>query len=231
MPCIGLFRSRLPADERRRLRDQISGETGVESLFHSIILPPSTMVLLGMDEPQELNLYREGQDFSPPYDVVVKADYPDMKSFEAAMAQSLVGEKFEMSGAFLVEETVKKRPATTHSIGLLEGVHMLHPLGFHSDLPRSALLRSWRDVHGDLAVGAHSGANYYSQLLTVANVVTTCEPYGGFSEFHFPSRQALFDGYFKSDEARQAVRHDIRHFINGIPPRLFATAYVVDQST
>ncbi|PJI38759.1 MAG: hypothetical protein CTR53_16025 [Ferrovibrio sp.] len=180
--------------------------------------------MTGIDEPREMNLYREGGDFSPPFDLAIKAEYADDQAFIANLAAFGRQNRFVSFGGFRTEATLKKGSAELWRPGEIPGVHMLHPLRFHDDLPRSALLRSWRDIHGDLAPHAHAGASYYTQQLTLKRWGSPEQDFGGFSEFHFPSMAALIEGYFASDEARKAVRHDIRHFIKGVPPRMFSTA-------
>lgn len=224
MPCIALFRANGTALERSHVRRELAGETRT-ALFEHASTPHSATIMVGIDEPRALNLYREGDDFSPPFDLAIKANYRDEETMLENLDLSGLLKRFPAAAVFTTEETIKKKPVLTQPEGELPGVHMLHPLRFHGDLPRSALLRSWRQVHGDLAVRAHSGADYYSQQLVTDVPVGEPNGIGGFSEFHFPSMQALIGGYFASDEARRAVRHDIRHFVDGIPPRLFAIAH------
>lgn len=181
--------------------------------------------MTGIDEPREMNLYREGKDFSPPFDLAIKAEYANDEACLNNLGAFGRQTRFAAFGSFRTEATLKKGSAQLWGVGELPGVHMLHPLQFHEDLPRSALLRSWRDIHGDLAPEAHAGAIYYTQLLTLQRLSSPELDFGGFSEFHFPSMTALVERYFASDEARKAVRHDIRHFIRGIPPRMFSEAY------
>ncbi len=226
MPFVALYRLDGPTDLRTRLRQSL-GERVPEAIFTADCPPTSVVLVVGIAEPRELNLYREGEDHSPPFDLAIKAEYPDADAFRRNLASAELAALFSTCSAYRTEETVKKgpRPQDGHRTGELDGVHMLHPLRFHDDLPMSALLRSWRDIHGDLAVEAHAGAGYYSQNLVLETIEPGPVDYGGFSEFHFPTRAALIDGYFASDAARRAVRHDIRHFIDGIPPRLFGTAH------
>lgn len=224
MPCIALFKMDGTAADRSYVRRELAAETRA-ALFANASAPRSATIMVGIDEPRALNLYREGDDFSPPFDLAIKADYRVKEAMLENLALSGLLKRFPVASVFTTEETTKKKPVASLPEGELPGVHMLHPLRFHRDLSRSALLRSWRDVHGDLAVTAHSGADYYSQQLVTDVPVGGAAGIGGFSEFHFPSMQALIDGYFANDEARRAIRHDIRHFVDGIPPRLFAVAY------
>jgi hypothetical protein len=224
VPYIALFRLHGHADSRAAGRSGLRAELA-DGIFRQVGGPSEAVILTGIDEPREMNLHREGNDFSPPFDLAIKADYADDDSFMANLADFGGQGRFAAFGAFRTEAVLKKGAPHPWAPGVIPGIHMLHPLHFHEDLPRSALLRSWREVHGDLAPQAHAGATYYAQQLTLRRWGPPALDYGGFSEFHFPSMTALVEGYFASDEARKAVRHDIRHFIRGLPPRMFATAY------
>ncbi len=223
MPYIALFRLGGTTDSRAAARSGLCTEL-VEDVFRRAAGPSIAVIMTGIDEPREMKLYREGDDFSPPFDLAIKADYASDDTFLANLGALGAQDRFAGFGGFKTEETLKKGGEHISAAGEMPGVHMLHPLHFHDDLPRSALLRSWRDVHGDLAPHAHAGATYYAQQLTLTRLGSPELDYGGFSEFHFPSMSALVERYFASDEARKAVRHDIRHFIKGVPPRMFATA-------
>jgi hypothetical protein len=48
--------------------------------------------------------------------------------------------------------------------------------------------------------------------------------------FHFPSRAALQGGCFDTERGRHEIRHDIRRFLSGIPPRPFAVAWRIAPS-
>lgn len=227
MSFIALFRhDGSPAD---RLA---SRGIDVEALASSILgeedAPSSITVLVGEEELPELNLYRDGDDFSPPYDLVLLGDFQDGDSLQRAAGHALAAGRYDRCYAFEVEETRVKTSGREPANGRVPGIHMLHPLFFHDDLPRSALLRSWREIHADLAVRVHIGADAYSQFL-VTGSPESGPNYGGFSDFQFPSREALLTGYFESDRGRSEIRHDIRHFIRGLPPRLFATMYTYER--
>jgi hypothetical protein len=182
--------------------------------------PQSLTILVGIDEPRELGLYRDGADFAPPYDLVLRGAFADDDALDRAVR--LAGAGLDSAHVYAVEETVVK--AAPRRNGRVPGIHMMHPLFLHEDLPRSALLRSWREIHADLAVKVHVGADSYSQFL-VLRQLGEGPAYGGFSDFQFPSHEALMTGYFDSDRGRSEIRHDIRHFIRGLPPRLFATQH------
>lgn len=224
MPYIAVFRLRGMADSRATARPGLRAEL-VGEIFRPAAGPSRAVIMTGIDEPRELNLYREGDDYSPPFDLAIKADYASDRDFIANLGAFGCQDRFVSFGGFKTEETVKKGGEHRPETGDRPGIHMLHPLHFHEDLPRSALLRSWRDVHGDLAPHAHAGATYYAQQLALKRLGSPEVDYGGFSEFHFPSMRALVERYFASDDARKAVRHDIRHFIKGVPPRMFSTTY------
>lgn len=224
MPHIALFRLRGTTDSRAAARPGLRAEL-VEGVFRQAAGPTEAVIMTGIDEPREMNLYRENDDFSPPFDLAIKAEYASDDAFLDTLGGFGGDDRFASFGGFRTEATLKKGAELSWEPGEMPGIHMLHPLHFHEDLPRSVLLRSWRDIHGDLAPHAHAGAVYYTQQLTLQRWGAAGLDYGGFSEFHFPSRAALIERYFASDEARKAVRHDIRHFIRGVPPRMFSTAY------
>jgi hypothetical protein len=224
MPQIALFRLEGSAESRAAARAGLRAEL-VEEYFRQPSGPSEALIMTGIDEPREMNLYREGNDFSPPFDLAIKAEYADDEAFLTNLGAFGRQTRFIAFGSFRTEATLKKGSAQLWGAGEIPGVHMLHPLQFHEDLPRSALLRSWRDIHGDLAPEAHAGAIYYTQQLTLQRLGSPELDFGGFSEFHFPSMTALVERYFASDDARKSVRHDIRHFIRGIPPRMFSAAY------
>jgi hypothetical protein len=224
VPQIALFRLDGSTDSRAAARSGLRAEL-VDDIFRQASGPSEAIIMTGIDEPREMNLYREGNDFSPPFDLAIKAEYADDKAFLTNLGAFGRQRRFAAFGGFRTEAMLKKGSAQLWQPGDIPGVHMLHPLHFHEDLPRSAVLRSWRDIHGDLAPQAHAGANYYTQQLTLERLGSPELDFGGFSEFHFPSMTALMERYFASDDARKSVRHDIRHFIKGVPPRMFSAAY------
>jgi len=219
---IALFRL-AGADTERSVRRSTRGVAFAHALLKARTAPDRLTLLVGVDELREMNLHRVGDDFTPPHDFAIRACVQDTAAFlDAVSATGLCDECADWS-AYEVEETVKKEREVPSLGGQVPGVHMLHPLFFHDDLPRTALLRSWREIHGDLALRVHVGASMYRQHLVLRTLIKGQQPeFGGFSEFHFPSKTALVNGYFDSERGRFEIRHDIRHFIKGFPPRLFA---------
>ncbi|MBU9477691.1 hypothetical protein [Burkholderia multivorans] len=224
MMHIALFRLKGNSSTRQAERERLRESTGKR--LRRAVVPGNTLTqLVGMDEPREMNLYREGDDYSPPHDFAFKAQFSSADALIATIEETGLPEKCVEWTVWEVEVSEKKARESPAD-GTVPGIHMLHPLWFHDDLPRSVLLRSWREIHGDLALRVHVGSNMYCQnLVTSAVVPGSAAPYGGFSEFHFPSYEALRDGYFDSDRGRTEIRHDIRHFIKGVPPRFFAHEY------
>lgn len=212
---------RLPgASSGRAERREATAIALADRVMKTAGAPAQLTLLIGIDEPRQLNLYRDGDDYSPPFDFALRmaATTPGIL-IEAGSDLADVAEDWSV---FKVGTTSMKDRATPPA-GEVPGIHMLHPLWFHEDLPRSVLLRSWREIHADLALRVHVGATSYEQHLVENTLVPgVAPPYGGFSEFHFPSERAPFEGYFDSDRGRTEIRHDIRHFIKGVPPRLFA---------
>lgn len=227
MSFIVLFRRDGSREERLAARG-----LDVEALAGAILAdddaPVSLTILVGQNEPRELGLYRDGDDFSPPYDIVLRSDFRDESSLLRSVRRVQAAGGFDRAHAFEVEETRVKGGSRPIPHGCQPGIHMMHPLFFHEDLPRTALLRSWREIHANLAARIHVGAQTYSQFLVLKRL-TDGPDYGGFSSLHFPSHHALMNGYFESDRGRAEIRHDIRHFIRGLPPRLFATLHTYER--
>lgn len=222
---IALFRLAGTDNERARCRGE-RGQALARVLLGSTVASGGLTLLVGVNELREMNLHRVGDDFTPPHDFALKAVADDASAFLDEIKASGVCDECLDWSAYEVEETIKKERPHTGIRGPVPGVHMLHPLYFHEDLPRSVLLRSWREIHGDLALRVHVGADMYRQHLVLRPLVKGRDPqFGGFSEFHFPSRDALLNGYFDSERGRIEIRHDIRHFIKGFPARLFAEEY------
>lgn len=227
MSFIVLFRRDGSKEERLAARGLDVG-TLARDILADGDTPASLTILVGQDEPRELGLYRDGDDFSPPYDIVLRGDFRSEHNLQRSIRRVQAVGGFERVHAFEVEETrvnVGSRPMLH---GPQPGIHMMHPLVFHEDLPRTALLRSWREIHAELAVRIHVGAQDYSQFLVLKRP-SDGPDYGGFSSLHFPSHDALMNGYFESDRGRAEIRHDIRHFIRGLPPRLFATLHSYER--
>jgi hypothetical protein len=218
MSYVILLRRDGTPEERAGQREALDGARLAADILADPDSPATLMILVGIDEPRDLGLYREGDDFSPPWDMAIRGDFSEQSALRAANKAKAAG-GFDRLIVFEVEET-RVKPGLDALTGAIEGYHMLHPVFFHEDLPRSALLRSWREIHADLAVKVHVGAAWYSQLL-VTRRLGDGPAYDGFSSLHFPSRDALYNGYFDSPRGRAEVRHDIRHFVRGIPPRMF----------
>lgn len=228
MPKIVLLRTAGSADRRKEMRKEL-GEVLARSVLGLSDALKELILLVGIDEPEELAFSRDVVDRSPPWDIAFRGEWADDESFRAVLDLPIVRDNFPTLAGYSTDCVVKKTPATEYEPGPIPGIRMLHPLFFHADLSSSALLRSWRELHGSLAVEAHGGAEYYGQMLVLNSLTPESPGFGGFSEFQFPSRDALIHGYFVSDAARKAVRHDIRHFIAGLPPRIFAKASVHRQ--
>lgn len=80
MPQIALFRLEGSAESRAAARAGLRAEL-VEEYFRQPSGPSEALVMTGIDEPREMNLYREGNDFSPPFDLAIKAEYADDEAF------------------------------------------------------------------------------------------------------------------------------------------------------
>jgi len=220
--AIALFRL-AGSDDERAARRRERGLALARGVLETTAKSDGLTLLVGVDEIREMNLHRVGSDFTPPHDFALRVAVDNAAALLGAIGASGVGEECVDWSAYEVEETVRKERPRADCRDRVPGVHMLHPLYFHEDLPRSVLLRSWREIHGDLALRVHVGAEMYRQHLVLRTLVKGRDAaFGGFSEFHFPSTEALIGGYFDSERGRSEIRHDIRHFIQGFPARMFA---------
>ncbi len=208
--------------DRQELRQAV-GLKLVEDLKSRCKGPAKYTLLLGIDEPKEMNLHREGDDFSPPFDIAIKAVSENPSTLLETIRQNPQFDRLADWGVYGVEETIKKDRNEPWSDGENPGIHMLHPLYFHDDLSQEAIDRSWGMIHAELAVKVHVGGNMYHQHRVKGAITSGSQAdFNGFSEFHFPTKDDLVNGYFDSDRGRMEIRHDIRHFIKGFPARLFA---------
>ncbi|MEV7136279.1 hypothetical protein AB0N24_25815 [Arthrobacter sp. NPDC093128] len=106
-----------------------------------------------------------------------------------------------------------------------QGLKLMRGLFFLSDLPDSAIRRSWKH-HQDLAVKVHTGLVRYACIWVHRSLTPGAPPIQGVSVLHFPSIEDMRENYFDSARGRSEIIHDIGHFISGGTSRMFAKEFV-----
>ncbi|MDM0116086.1 hypothetical protein QTI66_28350 [Variovorax sp. J22R133] len=178
--------------------------------------------------PPGLELYGGAESArAEPYDLIAQMWFDSREAFERAtqpLAEELavhapVHHVYRMSETVVLErpEQLQGNPSP--------GYKLMRGLFFYSDMPDSAVKRSWAR-HQDLAVKVHIGLARYVRHW-VDEVLTEGAPgIRGMSDLHFPSADAMINRYFDSPRGRDEILHDIGHFIEGGTSRLFGTEYI-----
>lgn len=160
----------------------------------------------------------------PPFDAVVDGwgDDAALAAAEAALAAAFPRAARAVAR---VEETVEKnelpRPA-----GRAPGVKFLSLMCFQEDLPPAVARRLWSH-HAGLALRVHIGmARYVRDWVTALTDGPLPVPrFQGVAELHFPTEQAMREQWFDSEAGRQAIVHDVGHFLSRAS-RLYTTEHV-----
>jgi hypothetical protein len=125
-----------------------------------------------------------------------------------------------------VAETVEK-DALARPPGRAPGVKFLSLMRFKADLPEPVAQRLWAH-HAGLALRVHVGMDRY-----VRDWVTSLAPdalpvprFHGIAELHFPSVEAMTARWFDSEAGRDAIVHDVGHFLERAT-RLYTTEHVL----
>jgi len=125
-----------------------------------------------------------------------------------------------------VAEAVEK-DALVRPPGRAAGVKFLSLMTFKADLPEPVAQRLWAH-HARLALRVHVGMDRY-----VRDWVTSLTPqalpvprFHGIAELHFPSVEAMATRWFDSAAGRDAIVHDVGHFLDRAT-RLYATEHVL----
>lgn len=195
--------------------------TGLQTwcLEQAVNMPLIAAVNLAVNPPADLDLPSDSKDSRPPYDAVLQfAGQADCAALLLKLPAGIICHAYRVSRKVIRDDG--PIPAGWPAPGL----KMMHALHFHADMPDSAVLRSWAN-HGRLAVKVHVGAARYCQNWIEDALSDDGPGYRGMSELHFPSLQALNDGYFDSPRGRDEIAQDIAHFIVGRPPRIFTQEY------
>jgi hypothetical protein len=106
-------------------------------------------------------------------------------------------------------------------------VKFLSLMRFKPDLPEAVAQRLWAH-HAGLALRVHVGMDRY-----VRDWVTALQPdhlpvprFHGIAELHFPSVEAMTARWFDSEAGRDAIVHDVGHFLERAT-RLYTTEHVL----
>jgi hypothetical protein len=132
--------------------------------------------------------------------------------------------------SYRVTRTVIKDDGAIASGRPSSGIKYLRGLTFHPDLPHSAIRRSWAN-HANLAVDVHVGASRYVQWWVDEQLTDDAPRIGGVAELHFADEKALEQRFFDSPRGVKEIVQDLAHFVDGGPPRLFASDHVFGSPT
>lgn len=161
----------------------------------------------------------------PPFDAVVDCWGNDaaLAAAEAALAAAFPGAARAVAR---VEETVEKNQLPRPP-GRAPGVKFLSLMCFHEDLPPAIARRLWSH-HAGLALRVHIGMARYVRdwVVALSEGPLPVPRFQGVAELHFPSEQAMREQWFDSEAGRQAIVHDVGHFLSRAS-RLYTTEHVL----
>ena len=115
--------------------------------------------------------------------------------------------------AYVTREHVQKGPVTTAPLGQRSpGVKIIGLVRRPDGMTHDAFVTHWVERHVPLALRHHPGLHKY-----VTNVVEQrlgdAPDWDGIAELHFPSVEAMHDGFFDSPEGERVIREDMGRFI------------------
>jgi len=122
--------------------------------------------------------------------------------------------------AEIIEKDDLPRP-----VGVAPGVKFLALMQFCEDLPPTTARRLWTH-HAPLALRVHVGMARYVRDWVEAAVPGPSAGFQGIAELHFPSVEAMTNRWFDSEAGRQAIIHDVGHFL-ARATRLYTTEHVL----
>lgn len=172
--------------------------------------------------PRAMQLDASNSTPWPPYDAAVLVEDDTRRT---ALPGGLAG-WVDLDCAYRITPTVIKDDGTITAGRPSTGIKYLRGLVFHSDLPETALRRSWAR-HALLAVDVHVGASRYVQWWVDALLSPDAPRIGGIAELHFRSDADLAGGFFDSPRGMREIVQDTGHFIAGGLPRLFCRDHVL----
>jgi hypothetical protein len=201
-----------------QVAEQFSSRAGAAS---------ACVVSAGRPQPEGFvlpaNMRREGgiSEPWPPYNAAIVID-----AFElAADTMQAMSDWIDLAHSYRVTRTVIKDDGAVETGQPSSGIKYLRGLAFHSDLPASAIRRSWAN-HANLAVDVHVGASRYVQWWVDEQLTADAPRIGGVAELHFAKVEDLEERFFDSPRGAKEIVQDLAHFVAGGPPRLFASDFV-----
>lgn len=162
----------------------------------------------------------------PAFDAVI-----DAWGEEAALEEALGWLAPRIAGlpqaSIRVAETVEKDELSRPAGGPAPGVKFLALMCFHEDLPPATARRLWTH-HAPLALRVHVGMGRYVRdwVEAIAPDDLPVPRFGGVAELHFPSAEVMAAQWFDSEAGRQAIIHDVGHFLERAT-RLYTTEHVL----
>lgn len=206
------------ADFRARVLAELAPPlaAGVERL--SVDLVDATPATLPWQRPGEPAAPAE-----PDFDAVI-----DLWGSDAALAAALARLTASIPGvpraSVRVAESIEK-DELPRAPGRAPGVKFLALMHFCTDLPPAAARRLWTH-HAPLALRVHIGMARYVRDWVEQAEASPLATFQGIAELHFPSVEAMATRWFDSEAGRQAIIHDVGHFL-AFAKRLYTTEYVL----
>ncbi len=222
-----LFLAAPPGADRAAFRARMLGEVGPRLLTAvpglaalSLDLVDATPAVPPWQRPGEAPA-PAAPDFDAVFDLW--GDAPALAEALAWLAPGTAG--FPRASARVLETVEKDR--LSRPPGQAPGVKFLSLMTFKPDLPEPVAQRLWSH-HAALALRVHVGMDRY-----VRDWVTALEPdhlpvprFHGVAELHFPSVEAMTTRWFDSEAGRDAIVHDVGHFLERAT-RLYTTEHVL----
>jgi hypothetical protein len=162
---------------------------------------------------------------APDFDAVFDlwGDAPALAGAQAWLAPR-IADLPHASAAVL--ETVEK-DALARPVGQAPGVKFLSLMRFKPDLPAPVAQRLWAH-HAGLALRVHVGMARYVRdwVISLTPETPPVPRFHGIAELHFPSVEAMTTRWFDSEAGRDAIVHDVGHFLERAT-RLYTTEHVL----
>ena len=228
MPKHRLFLAAPPGTPRDAFRARIRGEVapallraapGLDAL--SVDLVDATPAVPPWQRPGEPVAPSE-----PPFDAVLDLWGPE-PALAAALAHAAAATPGAPRASARVTERVEKNELPRPAGRAAPGVKFLSLMTFQEDLPPAVAQRLWAH-HAKLALRVHIGmARYVRDWVEGLGPDPLPVPrFHGIAELHFPSVQAMTEQWFDSEAGREAIVHDVGHFLSRAT-RLYTTEHVL----
>ncbi len=162
----------------------------------------------------------------PAFDAVIDA-WGDGDALDAALAWLAPRVAGLPQASIRVAETVEKDQLARPAGAPAPGVKFLALMCFHEDLPPATARRLWMH-HASLALRVHVGMGRYVRdwVEAIGPGELPVPRFGGVAELHFPSAEVMAARWFDSEAGRQAIIHDVGHFL-ARATRLYTTEHVL----